>query len=307
VSRALLVGDVGGTWTRLALFDGELGEVWRRPTSQFAGLREAVAAFMAQAGAMPVASAVGIAGPVTEGSGALTNLSWSAEVADLPQPAVLLNDLEAAAHGVGRLEPGAYRQICGPAPRTGATRVVLGCGTGHGQALWSAGHVIAGEGGHAGFAPEDAELVDLVERLRREHGRVTLETILSGRGVHALLRSCTLGPTVHAALRTEDPVVVVSSLAEQEPACARARSLFVRALGAEAGNAALRSLPSGGVWLIGGVARSLVKPAIDPELQAAFLAKPPMQSRLEQIPLLLVEDDDVSLRGAVVVAQKLLD
>jgi glucokinase len=241
---------------------------------------------------------------------ALTHLDWEARAADLPQPAVLLNDLAAAAHGVGTLGPGGHRRICGPAPTEQATRVVIGCGTGHGQALWTEGRVVAGEGGHAGFAPEDPELAELAQAIRLQHGRVRIESVLSGGGLDELLRfaagRAVLGARATEALQQRPSAAVVAEFAGEDPACARARSLFARALGAEAGNAALRCLPAGGVWLVGGVVEALVRPAVDPEIQAAFCAKEPVSERVRQIPLLVVQDSDIGLRGAAVVAAKLL-
>jgi glucokinase len=247
---------------------------------------------------------------VTGDVAALTHLDWEARAADLPQPAVLLNDLAAAAHGVGTLGPGGYRRICGPAPIEQATRVVMGCGTGHGQALWTEGRVVAGEGGHAGFAPEDPELAELAQAIRLQHGRVRIESVLSGGGLDELLRfaagRAVLGARATEALQQRPSAAVVAEFAGEDPACARARSLFARALGAEAGNAALRCLPAGGVWLVGGVVEALVRPAVDPEIQAAFCAKEPVSERVMQIPLLVVQDPNIGLRGAAVVAARLL-
>jgi len=308
--ETLLVGDVGGTWIRLALVDGCLSEVWKQPTRAFKNLGQAVEAFLAQTGAAPAAAAVGVAGPVDNDVARLTNLDWEARAEDLPQPAVLINDLAAAAHGVGVLGPGDARRISGPAPIEGTLRVVIGVGTGHGQATWSRGGVLAGEAGHAGFAPEDPELAELAQTIREQHGRASVESVISGAGLDAVLRfaagRATLGPEATEALQSQPSAAVVARFAGQDSACARARSLFACALGGEAGNAALRCLPAGGVWLVGGVAQSLLQPAVDAEVQAAFCAKPPMSERLREIPLLVVSDPHVALHGAAVVARMLL-
>jgi len=304
-----LVGDVGATWTRLALHDGELQEIVVLPTADHRDLRSAVAHYLSGRDVEPVAAVIGVAGPVVDGEASLTNGDWSARASDLPQPARLINDLEAAAHGIGCLGPGAARRICGPAPAPDGDRIVLGIGTGHGQALWTQGRVLAGEGGHADFCPGDVDLVALADGLRPARGRVSVEAVLSGRGMDDVLRfaatRASLGAEATAALHTQPSAQVVAAMASQDAACARARSLFIRALGCEAGNAALRVLPRGGVWLTGGVAQGLLLPAVDAEITASFCAKAPMSELLSATALLVVENPLVGLLGAGVVAQTL--
>ncbi len=306
----VLAGDVGGTWTRLALYDGALHSQWKRRTRDLTSLEEAISTYLGEVSVQPVATAIGFAGPVVDGVASLTNGDLTAREDALPQPAVLLNDLAAAAHGVGALAPDAARRLSGPAPVPGAPRVVIGVGTGHGQAIWSNGVVLAGEGGHADFAASDPELVELAEVLRERLGRVSVECVVSGKGMDEVLRFAAgraqLGAEATAALQTRSAAEVVAELASQDAACARARSLFARALGTEAGNAALRILPAGGVWLVGGVAEGIVQPGADAELTTAFSAKSPMSEQVLGVPLLVVQDSHVGLRGAAVVASMLV-
>ena len=306
----VLVGDVGGTRTRLALYDGALQSLWERPTGLHPDLTTAVAEFLELVGVQPSASGIGVAGPVVAGEATLTHGDWTIRAQDLPQPAVLLNDLAAAAHGVGALEPGAARRISGPAPVPGAPRVVIGVGTGHGQAVWCEGKVLAGEAGHMDFAASDPELVELAEAIRVRDDRVSVEAVLSGLGMDAVLRfaaaRAVLGAEATAALQSRPSAAVVAELAGKDAACAHARSLFARALGAEAGNAALRTLPAGGVWLVGGVAAGLLSRAADAEVSTAFSNKGPMSEQVRGIPLLVVQDGLVGLRGAAVVAARLV-
>jgi len=128
--------------------------------------------------------------------------------------------------------------------------------------------------------------------------------------MHEVLRfaagKAPMGPDATNALLSRSSGEVVAQFAGQDAACARARSIFARALGGEAGNAALRVLPAGGVWLIGGVATSLLRPAVDTEVSTAFSDKGPMADRVREVPLMVVNDATVALRGAAVVAGGLL-
>ena len=112
----ILAGDVGGTKTALGLFelrDGELVPVREDavPSREFPTFEAAIAGFLAAgAPARLDAACFGVAGPVFDGRCVTTNLPWHLAEADLaaaiPTPRVrLLNDLEAAAHGILALPP----------------------------------------------------------------------------------------------------------------------------------------------------------------------------------------------------------
>lgn len=111
----ILAGDIGGTITRLALFDGSTTkptpiviEVF--PSRNHSGPEEILREFRAQHSQAVEAASFGIAGPVRNGRCQTPNLPWvvdSASVADvLGLPWVnLVNDLEVNAHGIAVLAP----------------------------------------------------------------------------------------------------------------------------------------------------------------------------------------------------------
>ncbi len=108
-----LAGDIGGTHTRLALF--ESGS--REPTSlttyasdDHHGLPEMVQAFLAAHPATVSAAAFGVAGPVVDGKTETVNLAWPVDDAEMASTlsleddrVTLLNDLEANAWGIAWL------------------------------------------------------------------------------------------------------------------------------------------------------------------------------------------------------------
>jgi glucokinase len=79
--------------------------------------------------------------------------------------------------------------------------------------------------------------------------------------------------------------------------------MFVSAYGAEAGNIALRTVATAGVYIGGGIA-----PKILPALQSglfldAFLAKSPMDELIQSIPVSVILNADAGLLGAASYAQ----
>ena len=111
----ILAGDIGGTSTRLALFESNGGRMTpvagaTFPSASLPGLDEAIDQFINVRQRTIEAACFGIAGPVIGGRAQLPNLRWSVEsealAIHLGLPRVeLVNDLEANAFGIPALNP----------------------------------------------------------------------------------------------------------------------------------------------------------------------------------------------------------
>ncbi len=304
----ILVGDVGGTRTRLALA-GRSGDSW-----QITGVEEsrttpdilsAVAAYVrGAAGGKVEAAAFSGAGPLsTDGSIRLTNAGVHLEPAALAEAAgvahaVVVNDFGAIAASIQHLPPGSLAACGGGARVPGMPVAVLGPGTGLGVAIaapapdgWIA---IAGEGGHTDLAPVDDEELEIWERLRRAHGRLSAESVLSGPGLerlYAALAGSPLGaPEIDAAAWRGEPHAV------------RAHALFTRWLGRVAGNLALIAGARGGVFLAGGILPRWTGRFDVAAFRRAFEDKAPYASWLAAIPSYLVTHPQPGLVGLAVLA-----
>jgi glucokinase len=107
----ILAGDIGGTHTRLALFDADPHEplaLTVYPSRKHAGLEEIVAAFLTEHPADLEGACFDVAGPVLNGWVKTTNLPWMVDarrVADGVglRSVELVNDLAATAYGIGEL------------------------------------------------------------------------------------------------------------------------------------------------------------------------------------------------------------
>jgi glucokinase len=319
----ILAGDVGGTKTTLALFDGaRLVRELTVASRDFTSLEAAIAHFLAAGPAAAVtAVGVGIAGPVIDGRCTTTNLPWHVDeravsAAVRGARARLLNDLEAAAHGIFELAEDDLVTLQPGTPRPG-NMAVIAAGTGLGEALVVASGagrtVIASEGGHVDFAPRGELEEALLRFLRLEFGRVSYERVLSGPGLHNLyrfLRETGFAPesaAVAEALRRDDPGMVITqqALTGTDPLCVKTVTMFVSIYGAEAGNLALKVLALGGVAIAGGIA-----PRILPLLQkggfmAAFRDKGRLAPLMDTVPVRVAVNPRAPLLGAARVAADL--
>ncbi len=326
----ILACDVGGTKTDVALLerdDASLCIVRRQtyPSRNYGALHEIVSDFLGEDRPRLEAAGFGVAGPVRDGHAKTTNLSWTVDAERLARllgldRVSLLNDVEAQAWAVPHLGMGEQYSLQTGAP-DGGNVAVIAAGTGLGCAalVRGAGPVrsMASEGGHSDFSPADDFELDLWRRLSREFGHVSVERVVSGPGLFS----------VYEALRDRDPhgesdwlasalqeggdpsAVVASAALEGRSGLAEQAALkFLVAYGAEAGNWALRTLSTGGLWLGGGVApRLILGPDGTPELwrkraTEAFLTrfrdKGRLSTLLEAMPVRMIVGGNGPLLGA---------
>lgn len=303
----ILVGDVGGTNTRLALaarVNGAFEISGVETSSTTPDFATKVARFLR--GRKVEAAAFGVAGPVTtERAIRLTNADVrlaAAELADaagIAEPDVVLaNDFRAIAEGIPYLPRESLAPCGGGTAVAGQPVVLLGAGTGLGTSIsapvtggW---RVIQGEGGHADLAPVDDEELEVWRRLRLAHGRVSAETVLSGPGLERLYRAISgrhLGaPDIDAAAWSGEPDAV------------RAHALFTRWLGRVAGNLALVAAARGGVYLGGGILPRWSGRFDVAAFRRAFEDKGQYAEWLRAIPCFLIMHPHPGLLGLAVLA-----
>ena len=294
----ILVGDIGGTNTRLAQWDGVLEHIEHFSGAAFPGISGPIGAWLSKTGLRPDAACLAVAGPVIGNRCAATNLPWVVDGRQLEEtlgfPCQIVNDFAAAARGTALVGEGDRVQLGGGSALADGVVAVLGAGTGLGEAVLVGDRVVAGEGGHAEFGPSNERETRLAAWLVARFGRASWELVLSGAGlVNLYCFACVeRGQSVPEwTLAPEGPARVVAEAPEIV-------EWFCELYGSEAGNMALRSLPAGGVYLAGGIA-----PRVLPALQrggfrARFEAKGKVSPAIRDIPVFAVTHPALGLLGA---------
>lgn len=304
----ILGGDLGGTKTLLALaelVDGQprILREERFDSGAYAHFDHLLAAFLR--GQTGVSSACfGLAGPTDGRTAQLTYLPWRIDAGALETAfgigrVVLANDFASAAHGLELLQPAELVTLQAGRPVAQAPRVVLGAGTGLGVAglIWHNGHyrVVPGEGGHMGFAPHSLQQAELWRWLFDQHGRATVEDIVSGPGLARVYRFL-------SGVDKTPAEVGEAALAGSDPAAVDTLNLWLSAYGAFAGDLAMKWLAYGGVFIAGGVAAKLL-PRVSPRpFLEAFNAKREHRHIAEAMPIYLVTEERLGLLGALAMA-----
>jgi glucokinase len=318
----LLAGDVGGTKTLLGLFDStpiRPNQIASRSfsTGAYTDLAAMIADFVNDAAVDPLSiesACFGVAGPVLGETARLTNVDW---IVDAPaiagrfgyQRVDLLNDLEAMAYGVTVLHDSEVHWLQKGQPRRAGNLALIAAGTGLGEAMLHAvdGRVVpsASEGGHADFAARNAREIALLESLTARFGRADVEGVLSGPGIVNIHRVTHPEPCL--ALDDRDAphapaTITIAALQKRCPGCVEALEMFVEAYGAEAGNLALRTVATGGLFVGGGIAPRILPAMTDGRFLRHFLAKGSFESLLTTVPVAIILNAETGLLGAAVFA-----
>ncbi len=316
----ILAGDIGGTNTRLALFDekdGRLTSIAEAtfPSREHASLEVVLRKFTATHPFPVTCAAFGIAGPVQHGRSDATNLPWIVDSSLLAhelglKSAGLINDLEANAWGITVLEPQDLIVLNEGIPGASGNAAIISAGTGLGEAglYWDGRqhHPFATEGGHTDFAARNRVEMELLESLLKHFQRVSYERVVSGPGlvnIYRFLRDTGRGEEpawLAERMRLQDPAPVISAAAlkGESDLCVQALDLFVSLYGAEAGNLALKIMATAGVFLGGGIAPKIISKLKEPVFLNAFTGKGRMKPLLQAMPVRVITNDKTALLGA---------
>jgi len=313
----IVVGDIGGTHARFAIAELEgghrprIGPMKRYRTRDYPGLAAAWARFEEESGApLPKNAALAVAAPIEGEILRFMNSDWRIERrtlgADLGlDQLLLLNDFGAVAHAVSVLEPDDFIHLHGPEalPEDGAI-TVLGPGTGLGVAilLRRGGQVsvVETEAAHIGFAPLDPEEETLADAIVEQHGRASVERVVSGPGLIDIYRNLggeadvdpnRAGDLWSAAIDGTDAVAV------------HALDILVRCLAAAAGDFSLAH-GAMGVVITGGLANRIPNLLQTPMFASRFTAKGRYRERMQRVPVMLATHAEPGLLGAAVAFQR---
>jgi len=339
LTLVLLAADVGGTKTLLGLFAQaperpktiEVGEFTTLDYDSLVPMiREFLKARGVEARAIRAAT-FGVAGAVTDQVARLTNVPWTVDAATIAPAASLqrvhiLNDLEAMAHSVAVLEPHELQVLQQGVSLPDGNAAVIAAGTGLGEAILLNvnGRFIPGatEAGHADWGARTPREIEMLATLSRVYGRCSNEHIISGPGLvniyqftHDAFGTRTfLSPAALVPARTcvgvgavDDPAdlpaaISRSALEKRCAQCVESLDLFVAAYGAEAGNLALRSVATAGVYVGGGIAPKILPAFASGLFIDAFHAKEPLSTFVATIPVAIILNAEAGLLGAAVHA-----
>ena len=297
-----LVGDIGGTNTRLALADAsgvQANTVMRASNDDYDGFDAVLAAYLEKTNPGDLAGVcIAIAGPVHSGQGELTNRDWAlSEDAIRAQTgathAALINDLSALGYALARIST---EPVFGTRQEpTNGQALVAGMGTGFNVSPTRrnrAGVLTAMEAelGHA-------ELPYTVGKLLRDELGAgadvfnTFEDCFCGRGLerlHEVVSGHRLGG--------KD---IVDGFAGGDTDATRTVRLFARALGRLTQAMIHQYMPRDGIAFAGSASRGVLTSAALPDFIAELTGETHGIVDPETFPISLITDDAAALAGCL--------
>lgn len=312
--------DVGATKTVMAQAGEANGAVSLDAITRFEGRRyrtfeSVVEEYLRGTRAADISGLyIGAAGVVADNRCEITYLDWTIDGAALRERfgidnVAVMNDLEAAGHGLDFIPATAFRVVNPGDPVSKGTKVLISPGTGLGMSViakvGSRSIPIPSEGGHAGFAPFDGRTRRLWDFARRTCPRVRIEDFLSGSGFGLLYRflasesGVEIPEDISAAL-SDDPGPAVTVLAdEKRDSLATATiAFFLDILADAAGDLALTGMSLGGVFIGGGIVPRIAGHIHNDRFMAVFSDKGVHRQRLQAMPVAVVMDPLLPLYGA---------
>ncbi|NWG03335.1 MAG: glucokinase [Syntrophaceae bacterium] len=325
--KKILAGDVGGTKTRLGLFDVSKGRFHLLSekiylSQNYKGLENILGDFLRGQG--EVASACfGVAGPVTQEIVIATNLPWWIDIQSLRRilpfkKVEVINDLVANAYGISILKKRDFEILNVGKAREG-NQALISAGTGLGEAIlfWDGKQHVPSpsEGGHAEFGPRNHLELELFHFLSERFDHVSYERVLSGEGLFHIYQflkdSKKFGSEplwLLEKIKREDPAEVISEMArlKKNRLCIQALNLFTSIYGAAAGNLALQVMAVGGVFIGGGIAPKIIWKLKEGTFMKAFKNKGRLSHLVAPIPVKVIMNEKTALLGAAARAMALL-
>jgi len=327
----LLVGDIGGTKTTIALYplpfniELPIAEMTFK-SAEFKHFPDLITSFLSDKQKGIDTAVFGVAGPVSGDSVRTTNLPWNIEAKELEadlriHKVWLINDLEAIGNSIPFLKPSDLNDLHQGVSEENGALAVIAPGTGLGEAYVTVegGSYFAhpSEGGHADFAPTSSIQIELLEYMLETYDHVSYERLCSGIGI----------PNIYSFLkfrrqydepnwlteqlsRAKDPTPVIVSAAANEdtpsPICDETVRLFTAILGAECGNLALKHKATGGVYVGGGMILKMLDVIDLDEFARAYTNKGRFSEFVSKIPIRLILHPNPAIVGAAHYGQQRL-
>lgn len=231
---------------------------------------------------------------------------------------ILINDFEAVGLGIDSISQQDVVCINRGVAKKHGQKACLGAGTGMGKAalLWNR-HFhrylpFASEGGHADCAAQTRQEYELFKFImtERNHGcPVSWEDILSGCGIKRIYhflateRSYPETQISKEIEKTGFKPDLISYYAEQDSRCAETFALYTTFYARCAKNFVLDTLALNGIYIAGGIAARNLNLFRQPHFLEEFMRCGAQSKTLQDVPVYVVADYNVSLYGAVVFLQ----
>lgn len=317
-----LVGDIGGTNTRLALMNTKMKIVYKKNylNKEIGSLSNAIRDFASSSKLRFNIACFAVAAPLNyeRDRASLTNANWDIDAKELMRThrlkkVLLLNDFEAIGLSIDSLHLSQYAELTSKGFDAKGITSIIGAGTGLGTSIlytyYGKHYPIASEGGHTDIIIDATNNIELGLNKFLKSKRQVLETesVLSGRGLvniyeYLLTMHIKHSRKIQAEIKhahTDDKPAIITryALQDKDLLCLKVLELFIKFYARTSRNLVLLTLSSNLV-VAGGIA-----PKILPIMQDMFLESfmihdhESIRKKLENVSVLIITDPDIAFYG----------
>lgn len=305
-----MVADVGGSNTRLALFDpaaGELRALVAYDNRDYQRFEDIISSWLQSLEEpAPTTCCIAVAAPPAGDQITMVNINWSFSCRDMAQrfgftQSGWINDFQSIAYALPHLSSDDRQLLHAGRPGARGKLATMGPGTGLGGATLEtvAGTPLACacEPGHMGLAAANALELEITRLLQPRHGEIHAELLVSGPGLKRLYQALAQirGETVDQLTPAE---ISNCALQGKDELCVLTLNTFCALLGSVCGDFILAGGAYGGLFLAGGII-----PRMIPFLRASTFVqrvreKGSMGDHLAAVPLYAITTAQPGLIGA---------
>lgn len=321
----ILVGDIGGTNSNFGIaqtINGELMlvssvHIKSKEITNFSNVVKDILTYLEQTYNMTISNACfAVAGPVSPEQAWCkpTNLNITIDAQDILhttqlKDVVIVNDFEVVGYGIEKIDPQDIITIQQGTHYKHGTKAILGAGTGLGKSImhWVESKnsyiAVASEGGHADFAAQTQQDLDLINYIKKNEPNlctISWEHLLSGNGIGRIFNFVSANTrNCNNTAVTGPPPDEIFKEKHLSPAHQKTTQLYAQIYARCAKNWALDTLALGGVYIAGGIAAHNVDLFRLPEFLTQFKKCDTHSDILSTIPLYIIADYNISLYGAL--------
>ena len=305
-----LVADIGGTNTRIALFDPQANEfraLRQYINRQFSCLEDIIADWLQQLSEpAPRVCCIAVAAAPSADHVAMTNMDWSFSCKALASRFGFdhlrrLNDFEANAYALPYLTEGDCERLFCSETRPSGRLATLGPGTGLGGAFldWQLDlpRSFACEPGHMGLTPATELELEIFRLLLSQHSNIYAELLVSGPGL-VRLRQTLAEVRGEAAATLSAAEISRMAVSKEDKLCVAALDTFCALLGSVCGDFLLATGCYGGLYLAGGIVPSIRAFLRDSSFRTRLKDKGAMVATLAEVPVYAITSSQPGLLGA---------
>ncbi|MEH6571287.1 MAG: glucokinase [Halioglobus sp.] len=305
-----LVADVGGTNTRIALYDPQTDEFRALKTYQnqeYHRFEQVIDTWLGTlTEGQPNQACIAVAAAPSEDQVTMLNMDWSFSCSGIAQQFGFskfhwINDFTAVAHALPYLGA-SQRLVLHAGAATSCSRfAAVGPGTGLGgatiESIDGKHYATACEPGHMGLSPATRFEMELFELLLGRYTSIYAELLTSGPGLQRLYEAICELRALEVVIRSPAEVAA-AALSGADAQCVLALEMFSSLLGSACGDFLLANGAYGGLYLAGGIIPKMVPFLRSSHFHQRLCEKGGMQAHLEKVPVYIITAAQPGLIGA---------